>query len=134
MDVLLEKIGSKIRDAKIFGAGYGILLAPDGLVLEHPDKSFISVENFSKISERVHENLAELGQKMITYESGFGDYNLFSTERRIYYASGSSGYVAALVFPHSQSAAAVSVEQFSANLEELMARFTIGTSHELRSE
>ena len=107
MDVLLEKIGAKIREAKIFDAGYGILLAPDGLVLEHPDKSFVTAENFSKTSERVHEDLAKLGQKMITHESGFGDYNLLGTERRIYYAAGASGYVAALVFPHSQSAAVV---------------------------
>jgi methyl-accepting chemotaxis protein len=106
-DILLEEITSKIRDAKIFGAGYGILLAPDGLVLEHPDKSFISVENLSKASERVHEDLVNLGRKMITREAGFGDYELLGTERRIYYASGSAGYIAALVFPRAQSVAVV---------------------------
>jgi methyl-accepting chemotaxis protein len=42
---------------------------------------------------------------MITHDSGFGDYELLGTERRVYYASGSAGYIAALVFPHSQSAA-----------------------------
>ncbi|MDR3354724.1 MAG: hypothetical protein LBO21_06770, partial [Synergistaceae bacterium] len=106
-DILLEEITSKIRGAKVFGEGYGILLAPDGLVLEHPEKSFISVENLSKTSERVHEDLAYLGRKMTAHESGFGDYELLGTERRVYYASGAAGYIAALVFPRSQLAAVV---------------------------
>jgi methyl-accepting chemotaxis protein len=39
---------------------------------------------------------------MVAHESGFGDYTLLGTKRRIYYSQGQSGYIAALVFPREQ--------------------------------
>jgi len=101
-DVGIEALASKIRNATVFGAGYGILLAPDGLVLEHPDKTFITVENLSKTSDKVRSDLASLGARMTAGETGFGDYNLLGTDRRIYFDKGDSGYIAAIVFPHEQ--------------------------------
>jgi methyl-accepting chemotaxis protein len=101
-DVGIEALASKIRDATVFGAGYGILLAPDGLVLEHPDETFITVENLSVASGKVQSDLAVLGAKMIAGQTGFGDYNLLGTDRRIYFSQGESKYIAAIVFPHEQ--------------------------------
>ena len=103
VDVELEALAAKIRHATVFGAGYGILLGPDGTVLEHPDKSFLTTENLSKTSEKVQEDLAELGRKMVARETGFGDYTLLGTDRRIYYfPCKESGFISAIVFPHSQ--------------------------------
>jgi methyl-accepting chemotaxis protein len=107
VDVSLEELTSKIRTASIFNAGYGVLLAPDGLVLEHPDKTFILVENFTKISSKVESSLASLGRKMVAGETGFSDYTLLGTTRRIYYESSKRGYVLALAFPHAQLKAIV---------------------------
>jgi methyl-accepting chemotaxis protein len=101
-DVGIEALASKIRDATVFDAGYGILLAPDGIVLEHPDKTFITVENLSVASGKVQSDLAAIGAKMIAGQSGFGDYNLLGTDRRIYFGQGESMYIAAIVFPHEQ--------------------------------
>jgi methyl-accepting chemotaxis protein len=101
-DVGIEALASKIRNATVFDAGYGVLLAPDGLVLEHPDKTFITVENLSKTSDKVQSDLASLGARMTAGETGFGDYNLLGTDRRIYFDKGDSGYIAAIVFPHEQ--------------------------------
>ncbi|MDR1733018.1 MAG: methyl-accepting chemotaxis protein [Synergistaceae bacterium] len=102
IDVSLEKIGMKIRNAKVFGAGYGILLASDGLVLEHPTSSFIAEENLAKTSSNIHEDLAELGRQMIAGGSGFGDYEWQGSSRRLYYTTGEAGYVSALMFPKEQ--------------------------------
>ncbi|MDR3280183.1 MAG: methyl-accepting chemotaxis protein [Synergistaceae bacterium] len=101
-DVSLETLSSRVRVASVFDAGYGILLAPDGLVLEHPDESFITVENLAKPSGKVQADLASLGKKMISGQTGFGDYSLLGTGRRIYYTSGEHGYISAIVFPHAQ--------------------------------
>ncbi|MDR1979662.1 MAG: methyl-accepting chemotaxis protein [Synergistaceae bacterium] len=102
LDVSLETLAAQIKNATVFGGGYGVLLAPDGLVLEHPDKSFITVENLAKTSAKVQADLAAIGKKMVAHESGFGDYTLLGTSRRIYYNQGQSGYIAALVFPREQ--------------------------------
>jgi methyl-accepting chemotaxis protein len=102
VDVSLEELTSKIRTASVFNAGYGILLASDGLVLEHPDKTFILTENFSKTSLRVENSLASLGKKIIAGETGFSDYTLLGTTSRIYYEPSKRGYILALVFPHDQ--------------------------------
>jgi methyl-accepting chemotaxis protein len=101
-DVGIEALASKIRNATVFGAGYGVLLAPDGLVLEHPDPTFITVENLSKTSDKVQADLASVGARMTSGETGFGDYSLLGTGRRMYFRSGDSGYIAAIVFPHNQ--------------------------------
>ncbi|MDR2179215.1 MAG: methyl-accepting chemotaxis protein [Synergistaceae bacterium] len=102
VDVALDGLTSKIKTASVFEAGYGILAAPSGLVVEHPDKTFVSTENFSKASAKIHRSLASIGAKMVAGETGFGDYTLQGTTRRIYYAPTRSGYVPALVFPQDQ--------------------------------
>jgi methyl-accepting chemotaxis protein len=102
LDIALEELTSIIRTASIFNAGYGVLMAPDGLVLEHPDKTFILAENFSKTSARVESALASIGAKMVAGETGFNDYTLLGTPRRIYYEPSKRGYILALAFPHAQ--------------------------------
>jgi methyl-accepting chemotaxis protein len=102
LDVSLKTLTAQIKNATVFGGGYGVLLAPDGLVLEHPDESFITVENLARTSAKVQADLAAIGKKMVGHESGFGDYTLLGTTRRIYYKQGQSGYIAALVFPREQ--------------------------------
>ncbi|MDR1885390.1 MAG: methyl-accepting chemotaxis protein, partial [Synergistaceae bacterium] len=102
LDVSLQTLSAQISNATVFGSGYGVLMAPDGLVLEHPDESFITVENLAKTSSKVQADLAAIGRKMVAHESGFGDYTLLGTTRRIYYGQGQSGYIAALVFPREQ--------------------------------
>ncbi|MDR1732604.1 MAG: methyl-accepting chemotaxis protein [Synergistaceae bacterium] len=101
-DMSLENVGAKIRSATVFGKGHGVLLAPDGLVLEYPDKAFIVKENLAKRSSLVDQNLANLGQQMLSRKSGFGLYTLNGAEGMMYYGSGSYGYVAGLAFPLAQ--------------------------------
>ena len=103
VDIEMEPLAAKIRKASVFGGGYGMLLGANGTVLEHPDRSFLITENLSKTSDRVHSDLAALGRKMVARESGFGDYILLGTSRRVYYAPcKESTFISAIVFPNAQ--------------------------------
>jgi methyl-accepting chemotaxis protein len=101
-DISLESLASEIRTASVFGAGFGVLLNADGTVLEHPDTTFINTENLARESAKVTGSMAAIGKKMVSGETGFGDYTLLGTSRRIYYKKSASGYISALVFPHAQ--------------------------------
>jgi methyl-accepting chemotaxis protein len=61
----------------------------------------------SKVSPNVTPELAAIGAKLKAGETGWGDYTMRGTPQRIYYTTGRSGYVAAIVFPHSQLYAVV---------------------------
>jgi methyl-accepting chemotaxis protein len=102
VDISLENLTSKIKTASVLSMGYGVLLAPDGLVLEHPDKTFILKENFSKNSSKITADLSSLGAKMVAGESGFGDFTLHGTAERIYYSPSKNGYVSAIIVPHEE--------------------------------
>jgi methyl-accepting chemotaxis protein len=106
-DVFLETLAANVRDARVLGSGFGMLLTSDGLVLEHEERGFVTKENFSKVSSNVTPELAAIGAKLKAGETGWGDYTMRGTPQRIYYTTGKSGYVAAIVFPHSQLDAVV---------------------------
>ncbi|MDR3076139.1 MAG: methyl-accepting chemotaxis protein [Synergistaceae bacterium] len=108
VDVSTENLAAKIRGAAVLGAGFGVLLAPDGLVVEHPDKSFILNENLSKSSAKVGSDLAAVGRKMISGGIGHGEYAMQGDSRNIFYGSSKSGYIAAIVFPNREQARLVS--------------------------
>jgi methyl-accepting chemotaxis protein len=100
VDIELESLAEKIRKTNVFGGGYGILLDVDGTVLEHPEKSFLIKENLSKTSEKVNGDLAALGRKIVARESGFGDYNMLGTNKRIYYVPcEESGFISVVICP-----------------------------------
>jgi methyl-accepting chemotaxis protein len=101
VDVPIENLASKIRDSSVLGSGFGMLLAPSGLVIEHPDKSFVSVENLSKASGKISPSLAAIGSKMISASRGHDDYEIAGETRRVYYGAASSGYIAAIVLPRA---------------------------------
>jgi methyl-accepting chemotaxis protein len=102
LDVSVENIASCIKNATVLGKGFGIMLTPGGIVMEHPDPSFIAKENLTKESAKVGADLAAVGRKMISGQKGQGDYTMQGDVRRIFYGSGASGYVAGIVFPYSE--------------------------------
>ena len=102
VDIDIVNIASYIQESSVLGAGYGIFLAPNGMILVHPDASFIVAENMSKESSKIPPTLAAIGRRMITGATGYGDYQLDGTTRRVYYGSSKSGYIAGIVFPHEE--------------------------------
>ncbi|MDR3322042.1 MAG: methyl-accepting chemotaxis protein [Synergistaceae bacterium] len=101
-EAFAESLAANIRSARVVGAGFGVLLAADGTVLEHPDRDYIIRENFTKASDNISPELAAIGRRMVTGGAGWGDYTLHGSMRRVYYAPGKSGYIAGIVLEHSQ--------------------------------
>ena len=101
-DVSMESLSGLISNSSVIGAGFGMLMMPDGTVVEHQDKNFIMQENFAKVSGNVSAELAAIGAKMVSRQKGYGDYVIQGDRRRIFYSPSQSGYIAAIVFPHRQ--------------------------------
>ncbi|MDR3254820.1 MAG: methyl-accepting chemotaxis protein [Synergistaceae bacterium] len=101
-EAFAESLAANIRNARVVGAGFGVLLAADGTILEHPDRNYIIKENFTKASDNISPELAAIGRRMVAGESGWGDYTLHGSMRRVYYAPSKSGYIAGIVLEHAQ--------------------------------
>lgn len=101
-DVSLKILADTVKGAKVFNSGYGILLAKDGTLLEHPSAEMVLNENLTKTSGNVSNELAAIGARMIRGEVGKGDYEMRGENLRLFFAPSSSGYIAGLVFPHDQ--------------------------------
>jgi len=113
IDADIENIASFIRGASVLGAGYGILTAPSGTIVEHPDKSFIVNENLSRESSNIPSGLAAVGRRMIAGGTGFGEYEMDGDKRQIYYSSSENGYIAAIVFPYAELSTLVNSVTFT---------------------
>jgi methyl-accepting chemotaxis protein len=102
-DVFLEALAVDIRTANILGAGFGVLLTSDGMILEHPKQELIATENITKQSNNITSELAAVGAAAVSGKPGWGDYRTADGEKhRIYYTKSKSGYIAALALSHEQ--------------------------------
>ena len=103
VDVELDIIQQSIAPFNVLGVGFGMLVDKNGSVVQHPTSTFIGTENIAKNSANFSEELAAIGKRMVTREKGFADYHTPTGEkRRIFFAPGDSGYIASIVFAHSE--------------------------------
>ena len=108
VDVELDTIQKSIAPLNILGMGFGLLVDRGGNIVQHAEASFIATENIGKVSANFSEGLAAIGQRMIAREKGFGDYTSpTGVKRRIFFAPGQSGYIAGVIYPHSEVRAIV---------------------------
>ncbi len=108
-DVSLKTLADYVEKSEVLDSGFGVLLTRDGTYAQHPNPDFIMKENISEASANIKPELAALGAKMVARQSGWGDFVSYEGDsRRIFYTPCESGYIAALVFPHSQIRAVVS--------------------------
>ncbi len=108
VDVELDTIQKSIAPLNILGMGFGLLVDKGGNIVQHAEASFIATENIGKVSANFSEGLAAIGKRMIAREKGFGDYTSPTGERRrIFFAPGQSGYIAGVIYPHSEVRAIV---------------------------
>ena len=101
-DISLSSLAETIKKIKVLGSGTGVLMTRDGTIVEHPDASYIMNENIAKASGKVPAELAQVGAKLLSGGSGWGDYTMDGTKRRLYYAQCDSGYIVGVIFPHEQ--------------------------------
>nr|WP_303681625.1 SpoIIE family protein phosphatase [Pelodictyon luteolum] len=103
-DIRLDSLTQLISSVRILKTGYAMLLSRNGMVLTHPDSSFIMNESiFSIAEERRDPVLREMGRKMIAGESGFVHHSLTDEPGWMYYAPiRSTGWTLAVVFPEAE--------------------------------
>ena len=106
-DLSLSKLSERISVTRVMGVGFGFLAAKDGTILEHPDKNFIMKENISAASVNITPELAAVGKKAISGQSGWDDYVMRGDKQRMFYRSTESGYVTGVVVSHKQISAIV---------------------------
>jgi methyl-accepting chemotaxis protein len=101
-DLSLSKLSGRIAETRIMGVGFGILVAKDGTILEHPNKEYIMKENITASSGIITPELAAVGKKMISGQRGWADYIMRGDEHRMYFCPTESGYVPGIVISYKQ--------------------------------
>ncbi|MDR3354455.1 MAG: methyl-accepting chemotaxis protein [Synergistaceae bacterium] len=106
-DISLSTLSKRITDVHVMGVGFGILVAKDGTILEHPNKEYILTENIAKSSSNITPELAEVGKKMISGSGGSGDYVMRGDRQHMFFYPTAAGYIPGIVVSHKQISAIV---------------------------
>ncbi|MDR1514657.1 MAG: methyl-accepting chemotaxis protein [Synergistaceae bacterium] len=102
-DLSISTLSQKIAEAHVIGAGFGILVAKDGTILEHPNKEYITTENIARSSPNITPELAEVGKKMISAAGGgMGDYVMRGDRQRMFFYPSGNGYIPGIVISYKQ--------------------------------
>ena len=72
LQVKLTDLSASVAKVNIGGEGYGFIVAPDGIVLAHPEQSLILEMNILETEELGYRGLAELGRQMAAGKAGNG--------------------------------------------------------------
>ena len=103
-DVVISQLVTRVANTNIMGVGYGILIAPDGTFLQHPNKSYFMKENITKSSSNIPPELAAIGQKMLTGGArvGWDDFSEQGKKQRLFYSTSEAGFAVGVVISHSE--------------------------------
>ena len=71
IDLMIDDLGSLMKNYKVGKTGYAVLIAKDGTVIYHPNKELIIKTKMTDMDG----TLGTLAKKMITGESGIASYN-----------------------------------------------------------
>lgn len=72
--VLLDTLTNFVSDIDIGKSGYAFIVDSTGMVIAHPDKSIVMNLNLLQSSKDNYQDLDKIGKKMISKESGYGQY------------------------------------------------------------
>jgi methyl-accepting chemotaxis protein len=102
-DLSISVLSERISEAHVIGVGFGILVAKDGTIIEHPNKEYIMNENIARSSSNITPELAEVGRKMISSAGGgTGDYVMRGDKQRMFFYPTDSGYTPGIVVSRKQ--------------------------------
>ena len=101
-DVSLQTITDKLSSLEGYEHSYSVLLGRYGAFLSHPDSSVLNLATiFEYASEMGSDEISELGQKMISGETGAAVIKDRNGKNFISYSSLSNGWSMAIVCPYS---------------------------------
>ena len=102
-DMSLKSLIAMVSQQRILGAGFGVLVAPDGTVVAHPSKDVVMKENMTKPSKVIPPALAEAGGRMVKGEKGTAVYRSAEGDQRIlFYQPLPQGWSLGLVVPQDE--------------------------------
>ena len=99
MDIRLNDLDQFVATRNIDGEGYGLMIAPDGLLTSHPNKQMEMQINLSEESDLISHELAQLGREMREGKSGSGRYILNGTLNEMFYQPMAVGWSLGVVVP-----------------------------------
>jgi sigma-B regulation protein RsbU (phosphoserine phosphatase) len=85
-DVDLNWLEKFVTDIKIFETGYAFILSSKGVYIEHKNKDYISLKKtiFSVANEFGNVKMKELGEKMISNQTGFVEYYSYILRKKCF--------------------------------------------------
>lgn len=107
-DMKLSGFSRIAENLSIFGKGLGIIVDSAGLIITHPNEKVVLSENITKPSSYVQPPLAAIGKRMLSEETGFGDYEVDGEERRLFFAPTRFGFKMGIIFPKAEISKLVS--------------------------
>lgn len=100
VDIDLETVTRFVAGIQLNGKGYSFLTDAAGTFVAHPKSELILKENVTKKSSEISVELADkVGTRIVSGESGFGDYPFEGATRRTFFAPSRWGFRFCLVFP-----------------------------------
>ena len=101
-DVSLQDITDNLSSLEGYEHSYSMLLGRTGSFISHPDSSVLNLATiFEYANEIKNEGITELGQKMISGETGFTTITNLNGKNYVAYGSLSNGWSMAIVCPYS---------------------------------
>lgn len=101
VDMKFDVLESAVLDTRLFGAGSGALVAPDGLVVVHQDPDIAMKTNLVKDSG-LDPALVRMGQDVAGHKSGAVSFEYRGEPTQAFYAPiGGSGFSLVIFFPMS---------------------------------
>jgi len=105
-DISLNWLSNIVKSLKISKSGYGFLISQNGTFITHPSKQLIMNESiFSIAKSKNSSKLKELGNKMMSGESGFELIDGIISDKKywIYYSPlPSNGWSLGVMFPEDE--------------------------------
>ena len=80
--IYVQSVMDKVQELKLGNKGYSLLVSKEGVYIVNPDEESIMKK---KISEEEDKSLVELGQKMLSGESGVYHFNLAGNKMVAFY-------------------------------------------------
>jgi len=103
-DVVVSERLARVATVNVMGVGYGVLVGPDGTILQHPNVNYVMNENIARASTNIPPDLAAIGRRIMTggTQKGWADFSDQGKPHRIFYSSSETGYTVGLITSYDE--------------------------------
>ena len=98
VDIELEALDKFVVSRQVFGHGSGALVLQNGLIVSHAERSLAMKANLLNSGE-FNGDVNAFARRMVSGETGFGDYEFQGETRRAFFAPIGHGFFLYIFFP-----------------------------------